>query len=155
MKNFEKYKDAIIDFLNNASCRDCTRNCDDCNTCILSILEEKLGVYTRYELEQHLNEEYVEPIQLTHDEYVILKNLDRKFKYICKDKMDCTLVVFMGKPKKSDFCWLVNERNSGLTLEHYNHLFQFIKWEDEEPYSIEQLIDDYEKEHEDERIINN
>lgn len=146
MKNYEKYKDAIIDFLNNASCRDCTRNCDDCNTCILSILEEKLGVYTRYELEQHLNEEYKEPIQLSNDEYVILKNLPKEWEWIVRDIVN--LILFKGgKPNKENEFWIAN--NGTWSYFKYAHLFKFIKNEDE-PYEIAKLIANYEKEHQDE-----
>ena len=36
----------------------------------------------------------------------------------------------------------VGTQNNGLmrTFEFFNHLFQFIKWEDEEPYNIEDLL---------------
>ena len=144
MKNYEKYKDAIIDFLNNASCRDCARNCD---ACILSMIEKQLGVYTRYELEQWLLEEYVEPIKLSHDEYVILKNVDSEWKWLTRDAYG-GLYICDKKPFKDGKDW--DSYGEEVWLGIYKHLFQFVKWEDEEPYEIAKLIADYEREHEDE-----
>ena len=96
-----------------------------------------------------LNEEYKEQIQLSHDEYVILKNVDSKFNYIGRSG-NGVVAIYVEKPFKMHGTWdsygdLVSFRFL------YNHLFQFAKWEDDEPYEISKLIADYEREHEDEK----
>lgn len=79
-----------------------------------------------------------EPIKLTDDEKVILRNIDKKYRWIARDN-DGMLFVFPVKPIKIECIW--NSAEGYLTsLYIFNHLFQFIKWEDEEPYLIEDLL---------------
>lgn len=78
-------------------------------------------------------------IKLTEDEKVILRNIDKKYKWIARDG-DGKLCVFVDKPLKFPYMWN-NKRNTGWDfLNVFAHLFQFIKWEDEEPYLIEDLL---------------
>lgn len=80
--------------------------------------------------------------KLSNDEYVILKNIDKDIKWIARD-MSENLYVHSHKPRKFNSFW-DNLGDSDITV--FNHLFQFVKWEDEEPYSIQELIENYEKE---------
>ena len=73
--------------------------------------------------------------KLTEDEKVILRNLPKKYKWIARDKNGC-LYAYASKPKKGIIMW----ESDGLPMIPFDHLFQFIKWEDEEPYSIEELL---------------
>lgn len=85
-------------------------------------------------------------IKLTEDEKVILKNINKNYKWIARD-VDGRLFIYIDKPIKGDTYW-------GYTyiyaspLDVYSHLFTCIKWEDEEPYLIEDLLkeDDYDEE---------
>lgn len=73
---------------------------------------------------------------LTEDEKVTLRNLPRKYKYIARDSSGA-LFVYGNKPEKGSNVWI------GASLGYFNsfkHLFQFIKWEDEEAYNIEELL---------------
>lgn len=94
-------------------------------------------VYKDYTLKELLWERKEKP-KLSDDEKAILRNIDKKFKYIARDK-DEMLFVFTGKPVKGECIW--SAANGGLTsLRIFKHLFQFIKWEDKEPYNIEDLL---------------
>ena len=82
--------------------------------------------------------------QFTDDELCILRNIDKKYKWIARDKVDRdeydnygNLNIYLGKPNKSTVSWLPSDEY--CEFHAYNHLFQSIKWEDEEPI----YIDDY------------
>lgn len=106
----------------------------ECGECIINLLH-------------YLSEE--EPVQLSHDEYVILKNIDEEFTWIARDD-NGELHLFTIKPHKDFYCkfgWWGSRSDNSLNFSVYEHLFQFVKWEDEEPYEISKLLEDYEKEH--------
>ena len=146
MKNFEKYEDEIIYVAkyehepfdcaiailrgDKDRTKNCTKKCEICQ-------RESLN---------WLFAEYVEPIKLTHDEYVILKNLDSKWKWIVRHDNGENLWLFVNKPTKEGYCiWVDLEEYDDEYFDMFNHIFQFIKWESE-PYEIAKLIADYEKE---------
>ena len=103
-------------------------------------LFDVMKVYKDYTLTELLWERKEKP-QLTEDEKVILKVLlNEKYKWIARDKNDW-LYVYASKPKKGITIW----ENTGSPMMPFVHLFNFIKWEDEEPYSIEELLKGEEK----------
>lgn len=126
MKNYEKYKEKIdkrdnpqcyvyYELMGNKNCKN-----EGCSSgCFIKTI-------------RWLLEEYVEPIKLSHDEYVILKNVvSDKFNMISRDGQHNNIFL---------------EGNSWITsLSFYSHLFKFIK--NGEQYLIKQLVADYEKEH--------
>lgn len=75
---------------------------------------------------------------LTKDEEAILRNLPKKFKYIARDK-DEELYLYKAKPVRSESIWNCLDKNY-IKLSVFNHMFKFIKWNDEEPYNIEELL---------------
>jgi hypothetical protein len=80
---------------------------------------------------------------LTEDEKAILRNLPKEYKWIARDKHEDNLCIFLDKPRKREGMGLkqwVGFNASRFDL--FNHLFQFIKWEDEEPYNIEELLEE-------------
>lgn len=100
-----------------------------------------LSMLNRYLILQ--KEEYLEllwerkkEIKLTDDEKAILRNLPKKYKWITRDK-DCTLCLHEDKPCKLGEVWC---SNCFMLFSIYENLFQFIKWENEEPCNIEELI---------------
>ena len=94
-----------------------------------------MKVYKDYTLTELLWERKEKP-QLTEDEKAILKVLlSEKYKWIARDKNDW-LYVYASKPKKGITIW----ENTGSPMMPFVHLFNFIQWEDEEPYSIEDLL---------------
>ena len=92
-----------------------------------------------------LSEEYIEPIKLSTAEYLILKNIDKEFKYIVRDK-DGELFLFKQMPMKQlsseaeNNFWVGGVGNYECTFEMYNHLFKFISFDNSNPYLIEDLL---------------
>ena len=76
----------------------------------------------------------------TDDELYILRNIDKKYKWVARDKSN-NLCIFVEKPNKQNEARMwVNVISTGYIEFHcYNQLFNSIKWEDEEPV----YIDDY------------
>lgn len=137
MKNREKYIDEIIDTLfregecefmkkHNLTDVDMFGKCysaQDCDKCLAR-------------LKDWLEEEYQEPIALSEDEKAILRNIDKKYKWIVRER-DNELVVYEEEPLKK-FFWVTS--NGGfMILNMFNHLFQFIKPLDK-AYEIENLL---------------
>lgn len=147
----EKFKDEIVeialnggdfafDKINNIVCDCCSITCDNC------LFDGGCDVCVRRDF---LNSEYIKKTLLTDDEYIILKNLDSMWKYIARDKdEDNDLYIYDSKPKKhTDITFFNVWFASGEYRRFpYVNLFKFIKYEDEEPYLIKDLIEDYETE---------
>ena len=88
-----------------------------------------------------LEQEYKEPIKLTEDEKAILKNIDKRYTYIARDK-NKNLCVYSEKPFKKEYEWGITLYGNYTGLKAFNHLFEFTTWEDEEPYLIEDLLNE-------------
>ena len=143
MKNFEKY---FYEIASDICIVSELVHCGEFkHRTLLALDPTKHNIHT---VMKWLNEEYVEPIKLTHDEYVILKNLPSESKYIVRDGLG-DLETWDFKPIRGNGIWTTDYESYFIPLTAFSHLFQFIKWEDEEPYEIAKLIEDYEKEHED------
>ena len=71
--------------------------------------------------------------KINQEEYELLKELDDKWKWIARDEDDKLRIHGVDTSKRL---------YRGLTG-NTSHLIQFIQWEDEEPYSIQELIDEY------------
>ncbi|MBQ8298651.1 MAG: hypothetical protein IJX99_02095 [Clostridia bacterium] len=86
-----------------------------------------------------LKSEHKEPIKLSDAERVILENVDKDYEWICRDK-NGYLNVYIGKPTKNEKAqiWAWHTDYRGIAA--FPNLFQFIKWEDPEPYNIEELL---------------
>lgn len=86
-------------------------------------------------------------IKLTEDEKVILKNINKDYKWIARDD-NGSLFIYGEKPIKKESSWISKMFLDWFNMCIFNHLFLFIKWEDEEPYLIEDLLkeDDYDEE---------
>ena len=78
--------------------------------------------------------------KLTEDENVILRNLPKEYKWIARD-LSGMVYIFIERPEKGQAIWY----GCGQPMIPFYHLFQFIKWEDDEPYSIEELLKGEEK----------
>ena len=73
----------------------------------------------------------------------ILRNIDKKYKWIAKDKSGL-ICTFVSKPIKTEKFWSDGWSNgeSYASLEAIkNSLFTEIKWEDEEPVYIDDYVD--------------
>lgn len=135
MNNFDKVKEELalqdIQKYNTAQFTLCSvihkvkneRGCTDrsCSECV-----------------KWLAEEYVEPIVLSEAERTILENVDKEYKYIARDK-DGKISFFTDRPYKIVGDYWGNTNKTGRII--FNNLFQFIKWEDTEPYNIAELLE--------------
>ena len=78
--------------------------------------------------------------KLSSVERVILENLDKQYKWVARDKSD-ELWMYNEKPLKRCERWNVEGYANVIPLQlPLPKLFTFVKWEDEQPYSIEELL---------------
>ena len=95
-----------------------------------------MKVYEDYTLKKVLWErkEFV----VSTDEKTILRILPKQFKWIARS-YENTLLLYEEKPQKTRYYW---ESSLGdvENLMAFNHLFEYIKWEDELPTLIEDLL---------------
>lgn len=99
--------------------------------------------YSHLEVNDLVNKEIIKlpkKKQFTDDELCILRNIDKKYKWIARDKSG-SLCIFDEKPKKSEEMWDNVICSDFIELNCYNHLFNSIKWEDEEPIRIDEYVD--------------
>ena len=95
-----------------------------------------MKVYKDYTFKELLWERKENPkIKLTEDEKVILRSLPKEYKWIARD-LSGMVYMFIERPEKGQAIWY----GCGQPMIPFYHLFQFIQWEDEEPYSIEDLL---------------
>ena len=84
--------------------------------------------------------------EFTDNELCILRNIDKKYKWIAKDKSGL-ICTFVSKPIKTEKLWSDGWSNSNngesyASLEAIkNSLFTEIKWEDDEPIYIDDYVD--------------
>lgn len=86
--------------------------------------------------------------KIKREEYEILKELiGEGFKWICRD-WDGDLYVYEIKPYKGNVVWWYGDSDLVIRRISSSDLFRFIRWEDENPYNIYELIKEYESEEE-------
>src|SRR5699024_67045 len=76
--------------------------------------------------------------KINKEEYKCLKSLDDKWKWIARN-LNGALIIYISKPMKNPSLYW---DDFGKRMD--DRLFQFIKWEDREPYNIAELIEEYE-----------
>ena len=145
MKNFEKCEKEVkqiviqnkpIAVVNNKPCV-CDPQCSQCRFnknngdmrgCIVKGFE-------------WLYEEYKESIKLSRLEYELLKYyIEHGYQYIARDN-DKVLFAYDTQPCKIQSHWEATENIKGI---YFDECFKFIKWEDEEPTLIQDILDEYE-----------
>lgn len=146
MKNKEKFIDEFVNaVLNDDLCEFVDKHCKHVISCKTATDCAKC----RKKLMAWLDEEYKPEQRLSQAEYEMLKILDDIYNWIIRDS-DGDLCLCSLEPSKEKYCW----ECKGFSARVYflsPHLFQFIEWEDEEPYNIYDLINEYEKYHSDEK----
>lgn len=82
--------------------------------------------------------------KFTDDELCILRNINKEYKWIAKDR-DGDLWIYTNEPKKEDDGHWRDCSSKSLSFEPLdifkNSLFTEIKWEDEEPVYIDDYVD--------------
>lgn len=138
MRNIDKYYEDLIscacnwDYQKSVSCRVyelrtgriSAKDCDcDCEKCYLDSLK-------------WLNQKHKEP--LSEAERNILSNIDKQYQYIARDK-NGDLYIYKYKPHKKQG-WCCHYYNGFYCFSVFNHLFQMVLWDDEEPTLIADLL---------------
>ena len=77
--------------------------------------------------------------QFSQDTLNFFKCIDKRWRYIAKDK-NGTISAFGSKPTKKERCWLNHEGFDCLDV-FKDSLFDEIKWEDEEPIYIDDYVE--------------
>ena len=75
--------------------------------------------------------------KFTDDELCILRNIDKKYKLVARDK-NGDLYAYPYRPMKGATYWGKGSHESLFT---FNSLFTEIKWEDEEPIYIDDYVE--------------
>ena len=75
--------------------------------------------------------------ELADVEISILKSINAKFKYIARDS-NGKLFIYERKPHKYPTEWC---QRDAIDFEAFRHMFAMIKWEDEEPTLIADLLE--------------
>lgn len=148
MLNAERFKEEI-NKRNNVfgltdSIADCRLvKCRDCRFSHLNNSDDGIIMCSTRKVKWLLSE-YREPVKLSKLEYELLKFFKNEgYKYIARDNVGETLYRYPEKPTKN----IYDEWGKGgicTDLRMFNDLFQFVKWGDEEPTSIKDVLDNCE-----------
>ena len=88
----------------------------------------------------NLLEEYKKPVKLSKFEYEYLKVAKKEgFNFIARDKSN-RLYGFEKQPTKGNATW----GSRGDYVGMFKSTFSFVKWQDEEPYNIDEILSNCE-----------
>lgn len=148
MLNGEKNKKKILDiteggyyFAVRKGGQNIARSCDglNCEDCVFDEDEDCGCSFSRM---KWLLSEYKEPIKLTKLEYDILKYISENTKYLYITRDRCNGLFLYGmEPTKDNGYW---RGKCYVSMTPFNKLFQFVKWEDTEPTSIKEVLNNCE-----------
>lgn len=143
MLKIEKIKDEIRNFDTNVnvdkvlSCwlHRITTNSNGNNICGVVTCSECLKLSL-----VDLLEEYKEPVKLTRFEYEYLKVAkENEYNFIARDNDGCVF-LYRNRPWKDELSW----DYSGKFMIVFEELFKFVKWADEEPCNIDEILSNCE-----------
>ena len=88
--------------------------------------------------------------KINQEEYEILQFLNNTKDWIVRNPDGQLWAVEGEKPWKAPFyeTWEENDGQDTTKVDVNSFLFQFVQWEDESPYNIQELIEEYERESE-------
>lgn len=150
MKNREKFAKEILDIACKGGGVAVTRDnkvvcCNDidCESCIFDSCDKHIGrsqgCYDR--VREWAESEYVEKSTITSRERNFLYSLLSNCKYIARDSNN-DLYIYYNKPRRNSMnkSWITDDSNYFYVSRNmYGNMFDFIKWENEKPWSIEDL----------------
>lgn len=154
MLNAEKHRDQLLKFVeeNHDSLFGLDKNSEPiscavsrCNNCQFGFKKNNYieGYSCSAAKMKWLLSEYKEPVKLTRLEYEILKWLiDKDYKYIARDS-GSGLYVYYKQPPKKDRIW-GSAYGYHFSICDLRDLFQFVQWSDEEPTSIQEVLENCE-----------
>ena len=79
--------------------------------------------------------------EFTDNELCILRNIDKEYKWIARDEEDGGICIFIEKPLRKNHIWDLERSSHYMLFSCYNHLFNSIQWEDEEPVYIDDYVE--------------
>ena len=79
--------------------------------------------------------------EFTDNELCILRNIDKEYKWIARDEEDGGICIFIEKPLRKNHIWDLERSSHYMFFSCYNHLFNSIQWEDEEPVYIDDYVE--------------
>ena len=139
MTNFEKYKDEILEISRTQAIainkrRNAPEKCS-CSVCSECLLHE--GRYCNQKaIFQWLYSEYQEPTpKLTKAERGYCEIVQRG--YIARSEND-VIKHYLSVPEKDRGFWLTYDNNYSMPLDRNS--FSFIKWDDEKPWKVKDLL---------------
>lgn len=148
MLNAEKNKEKILDlteggyyFAVRKDEQNIARSCDglNCEDCIFDEEEDCGCSFSRM---KWMLSEYRGPVKLTRSEYSLLRHAYKlDYKYIARDK-NGDISLYLDEPDKDLLTEFWHGKEYEFTL--FNSLFKFVKWEDKEPTSIQNVLDNCE-----------
>lgn len=142
MKNREKFVDKIIDFACSedsiavdsrgeiVSCASMV-SCENCKFCL-----EEVACETA--IKRWLEEEYVELFVISRKDVRLLEYVKDDYKYIARNE-DGDLYLHINKPKRGSRYWVSSTVMEDVSIKPFDVDFPMIKWEDSEPWLIEDL----------------
>ena len=142
MTNREKYAEQILDIAcqgkrftvdNSGNIAECTHI-----RCIECLFGDSRNCSKRSS--EWANEEYKEQPHLTNEEKMLIDIINPDFKWIARDS-DGSIYVYINKPIKDLLYFRTGEMDNGkVDIKVLKNVsFDMVKWEDEEPSSIDDL----------------
>lgn len=156
MKNKEKYSKEIVELACDGNRIAIDRQTGEFRSCYETPCRECL--FHSYNTEQCIERtrkwaesEYIEKpvIVISKRDRAFLDCLKDKWKYMARDDISSAVYVFSEIPKKSKGGYLTYTGEVRRSSTDFNIDFPMVKWEDEEPWLIEDLkklevVDSYE-----------
>lgn len=149
MKNKEKFAKKIVEIVTsddndllaiNLQTKElCKCNSIRCVDCLFHSHNSKCSEFRN----KWANSEHVELIKLTLAEKIILENIDSNFKWIARGENNY-LFCHERKPMKSKVDRMMFLDGGNFSRIPFDNLFKFIKWEDDQPHSIEDILNNCE-----------
>lgn len=142
MKNKEKYEEQILAFACASESFGVNEETGEIGECA-SMKCTKCKFYVPGKLcKEHRHDwaesEYIEPAKISKRDKAFLNYINVNMHYIARD-MDGGLYVYISKPHKLIDCWESSWCELDKSLGFFKLDFPMIKWEDDEPWLIEDL----------------
>lgn len=138
MLKIEKIKEEILNYDTSDDFLECwlhqitTNSYDNKNSCSNSTCSECLRLSL-----MNLLEEYKKPVKLSKFEYEYLKFAKKEgFNFIARDNDGCVYLYINIPTLKGTISWGYN----GEFMIVFEELFKFVKWKDEEPWEIDEIL---------------
>ena len=150
MKNREKFAKEILDIACSGRNIAVTKEnkiayCSNisCESCMFDNCGKHIGRSQACsdQLREWAESEYVETPVITSKEKKFLDLLLPNYKYIARDSNN-DLYIYYNKPRRNSMneLWITEDSNYFyVSRDMYGNMFNFIKWEDEAPWGIEDL----------------